>query len=382
LSPPGNPHLAVRRDVNYVVLGAGGFVGGALVERLRRGQAPVVPVIHRIGPGAAFLARFELRQQVADICDTAALTRIFNGADAVFHCVTGDRTSIVQGLSNSLEAARSAGVRRFVYVSSAAVHGFQPKSSVTEDSPLDPPSWSDYAKSKSAAEKIIGNWRGGPETVVLRPFIIYGPRSKYWSEAPAREIVAGTAYLVDQGRGHLNDIYIEHLLDAMLLAAHHPDAANRVYVLQDGFGLTWQDYYRALCNLLGANFDSLPVFALADLIRDSTKLRRVTRWAREAPHVLGSAVWNEPLKSWLKRAPGFESVRRLGPRAPAIGLANGAEGRAPHVVPQLEVGLLQTFPQPINDAKIRSELGFASRFTFAETLEGVRRWYRFMGLAR
>ncbi|MFZ0035842.1 MAG: NAD(P)-dependent oxidoreductase [Candidatus Acidiferrales bacterium] len=376
-----NPHLAVRRDVKYVVLGAAGFVGGALIERLRRHGAQVVPVIHRIGPGAAFLARFEMPQQVADVRNPASLQPIFKDAGTVFHCVTGDRASVVEGLSNSLEAARSAGVRRFVYLSSAVVHGFHPKSPIVEDSPFSPRSASDYAENKVAAEKIIANWRGAPETVVLRPSIIYGPRSKYWSEAPAREIVAGTAYLVDQGAGHMNDIYIEHLLDAMLLAANHPKAANRVYVLQDGFGLTWRDYYRSLCDLLGASFDLIPRFALADIIHDSGKLRRITRWAKATPSVFSLTVRHDPLKSWLKQAPGFESVRRFGLGAPVNGGAKGITGNAPTVAPQLEVGLLHTFPQPIDDARIRGELEFLPRFTFAETLEALRRWYRFVGLA-
>jgi nucleoside-diphosphate-sugar epimerase len=377
-----NPHLIVRRDVKHVVLGAGGFVGGALVERLRREHAQVVPVIHRVGPGAAFLARFELQLRIADIRNTAALQDIFKGADTVFHCVTGDRASTLQGLSNSLEAAQRAGVRRFVYLSSLVVHGFSPKTPVVESSPFNPPSYSDYAKNKAAAEKIIGNWRGGPETVVLRPSIIYGPRSKYWSESPAREIVAGTAYLVEQGRGHMNDIHIAHLLDAMLLAAYHPNAANQVYVLQDGFGLTWRDYYRSLCDLLGKNLDSLRVFSLQDVESDSSKLRQFSRWAKDTPRVMRSAVWHDPLKSWLKRAPGFESLRRLAPRVSVNQAANGAKGHASSVKPRLDVALLHTYPQPVDDAKIRAELGFAPRFTFAETLDGLRSWYRFIGLVR
>ena len=219
-----------NRGAKYVVLGAGGFVGGAMVERLNGQGSRVVPVIHRIGPGSAFLARFGLQQRIADLGDPAALKRVFEGADAVFHCVTGDRAATVQGLTNSLTAAQATGIRRFVYLSSAVVHGFRPASPLVETSPIQPADGSDYAKNKADAEKVIANWRGSPETVVLRPSIIYGPRSKYWSEYPARQIVSGMAYLVDEGRGCMNDIHIDHLLDAMLLAAHHPKAANQIYV--------------------------------------------------------------------------------------------------------------------------------------------------------
>jgi len=376
-------YAAARTDAKYVVLGAGGFVGGAMVERLVRQGSQVAPIIHGIGPGSAFLARFGLPQRIADLGDPATLKNVFEGADAVFHCVTGDRTATVQGLTNALVAAQSAGVRRFVYLSSAVVHGFRPKSVLVESSPLEPDPGSDYAKNKAAAEKIIGDWRGVPETVVLRPSIIYGPRSKYWSEAPARQIVSGTAYLVDQGRGHMNDIHIEHLLDAMLLSAHHSQAANQVYLLQDGFGLTWHDYYASLCELLGANVNALPNFSWDEVLRSSSKLRQYVQWAKDTPLVLRSALWHDPLKAWLKRAPGFESVRRRITSGNSAAPGNrGSNGHSPKIVPELEIALLHTFPQPVADSKIRHELGFAPRLSFAETLDGLRRWYRFMGLVR
>lgn len=372
--------IEAKADAKYVVLGAGGFVGGAMVERLVRQRSHVAPIIHRVGPGCAFLGRFGLQQRIADLGNSAALKDVFEGADTVFHCVTGDRSTTVQGLANALAAAQSAGVRRFVYLSSAVVHGFRPKSALVEDSPIEPASWSDYAKNKAAAEKVIGNWRSAPEAVVLRPSIIYGPRSKYWSEYPARQIVSRAAYLVDQGHGHMNDIHIEHLLDAMLLTAHHPQAANQVYVLQDGFGLTWHDYYGSLCELLGTNVNALANFSWDEVRRSSSKLRQYVQWVKDTPGVLHSALWHDPLKAWLKRAPGFESVRqRVASGAPGN---RGSNGNSPKIVPELNIALLHTFPQPVSDSKIRHELGFAPRLSFNDTLDGLRRWYRFMGLVR
>jgi nucleoside-diphosphate-sugar epimerase len=379
-----------NREAKCVVLGASGFVGGALVERLRREGAQVLPVIHRIGPGAAFLARFELQQKVADVRDARGLEEVFQGADVVFHCVTGDRATIVDGLAKSLEAAKRAGVRRFVYLSSAIVYGFQPKAPITETSAFDPPgstsASSEYAKNKAAADKIISRWHGGPETVVLRPSIIFGPRSKSWSEGPAREIVAGTAYLVDQGRGQMNDIHIEHLLDAMLLAAEHPAAANKVYVLQDGFGLTWGDYYRSLCEILGKDFGRLREFSFREILRETSGLHQFGKWAKEAPVVLSAAIRNEPLKPWIKRAPGFEAVRRMAPMRANLNATNGVGVNGASVAnastPSVDMAWLQTFPQTIDDRKIRSELGFSARLSYGEVMDGLRRWFRFVGLVR
>jgi 2-alkyl-3-oxoalkanoate reductase len=374
-----NPYAAPRRDVKYAVLGAGGFVGEALVERLYHSGAQVTPLIRRIGAGGALLARFALPQRLANVLERESLKAAFTGMDIVFHCVTGDRAAILQGLENSLATAQAAGVRRFVYLSSAVVYGFRPKGAVDEGSRFDPPSWSEYAKNKAAAEKIIGQWRGGPETVVLRPSIIYGPRSKDWSETPARQIAAGAAYLVEQGRGHMNEIHIAHLLDAMLLAAHHPAAANQAYVLQDGFGRRWQDYYRALCGLLGVEFSTIAAFSRQDVTRNSSKVARSLQWAKDAPGALRSAVWHDPLKSWLKRAPGFESLRRFVSSRPASS-TNG--GNRPAITPDLGIALLHMYPQPLSDARIRRELAFGPRLSPTQTMASLEPWYRFMGLVR
>lgn len=382
MSTTDNPYVAPRPDIRYAVLGAGGFVGAALVERLHRAGAQVLPLIRRIGPGSALLARFGLPQKLADALDVESLKAAFAGRDVVFHCVAGDRAATIRGLENSLGAAQAAGVRRFVYLSSAVVYGLEPKAALDENSSFDPPARSDYARNKADAEKIIGNWRGGPETVVLRPSIVYGPRGKDWSETPARQIASGTGYLVDQGRGHMNEIHIAHLLDAMLLTAHHPAAANQVYVVQDGFGLTWQDYYRALCDLLGVEFNTLAAFSLKDVMHNSSQLVRYGRWANDAPSVLRSVVWHEPVKTWLKQAPGFESFRRFRPLRPA-GMATNGNGRClQKIIPELSVAQLHTYPQPLVDTRIRTELKFTPRLSLTETLEGLGRWYRFMGLVR
>ncbi len=377
---PDNSYTIPRADLKYAVLGAGGFVGTALVARLFRAGAPVAPVIRRMSTGSALLARFAVTQRVADVMDQTSLQTAFAGMDIVFHCVTGDRHAIVQGLKNSLAAAQAAGVRRFVYLSSAVVHGFHPSSAIDELSPFAPPPWSEYAKNKAEAEEVIGKWGGAPETVVLRPSIIYGPRSKDWSETPARQIASGTAYLVDQGCGRMNEVHITHLLDAMLLAAHHPAAKNQIYVLQDGFGRTWQDYYRSLCALLGVEFSTLAAFSSQEIARNSSTWARYWRWVRDTPAVLRGAVWQDPLKAWLKRAPGFEALRGAMPqrrKAP-----NEARLPGNPIAPDRSIALLHAYPQPLVDAKIRAQLGFSARLSREETIESLRPWYRFMGLAR
>jgi hypothetical protein len=147
--------------------------------------------------------------------------------------------------------------------------------------------------------------------------------------------------------------------------------------------LTWHDYYGSLCELLGADINALANFSLDEVRVNSSKTRQYGRWAKDTPRVLRSALWHDPLKAWLKRAPGFEFVRgRMASENPAAMGNRDSSGRAAQIIPELDFALLHTFPQPIVDSKIRNELGFAPRLSFRETLNGLRRWYRFMGLMR
>jgi len=56
--------------------------------------------------------------------------------------------------------------------------------------------------------------------------------------------------------------------------------------------------------------------------------------------------------------------------------------QSPAITPDMGIALLHAYPQPIVDTKIRKQLGFTPRLSLDQTLEGLRRWYRFMGLAR
>ena len=276
---------------------------------------------------------------------------------------------MVQGLENSLSAAREVGVRRFVYISSAVVHGFRPTAAVDETSRLIPQSWSEYAKNKVSAERVIAQWSGGPETVVLRPSIIYGPRSKDWSEAPARQIACGTAYLVDQGRGHMNQIHISHLLDAMMLVAHHPAAANQIYVVQDGFGLTWQDYYRSLCELLGVEFSTLAAFTWQDVMRTSSKF--VATGSGQKTHQMCCAQRCGKIRS--RRGSNVHPARNRSAASEADAqvqtFPDGDTRCLPPIAPELSIALLHTYPQPLVDAKIRNELGFTPHLLLPKFLK-------------
>ncbi|MFQ5844633.1 MAG: NAD-dependent epimerase/dehydratase family protein, partial [Planctomycetota bacterium] len=193
-----------------------------------------------------------------DLSDRAALARSAAGAAVVFHVAARasdwgpydafDRSNVA-GTANVWTAAREAGVRRFVHVSSAAVHGFSGYRGRVESDPT-PPSPFPYVETKRRAERLVLG-ETGPEVVVLRPGNVYGPRDRVTSVHLLAALRSGWMGLLDGGRHLTCPTYIENLVDAMLLAATSPRAAGRVYLVTDGLEVTWREWMAELAAALG-----------------------------------------------------------------------------------------------------------------------------------
>jgi nucleoside-diphosphate-sugar epimerase len=128
----------------------------------------------------------------ADIRDRDALERAFAGADVVIHlafALYGVRMSLAElsdvnvgGTANAFEAARRAGVKRFVHASSAATYGVGelPERPIREDAPIRADARHFYAEHKTRAEQVLQEAAaapGAPELVMLRPVGIAGPHA-------------------------------------------------------------------------------------------------------------------------------------------------------------------------------------------------------------
>src|SRR5438093_899750 len=106
-------------SLKLAILGANGFIGSRAVELFHlSGLAEVRPIVRSFN-SLARLSRFDLDCRIADACDEAALRAAFEGCDAVLHSVAGDAATILGSLTPVYRAAQQAGVKRFIYLSSA-----------------------------------------------------------------------------------------------------------------------------------------------------------------------------------------------------------------------------------------------------------------------
>jgi UDP-glucose 4-epimerase len=187
-----------------VVTGAGGLLGEPTVRRLLTSGWDVVAHIGPPGTPGEYLP-VDVPTAHAEITDLPAVTRLLTDAAAVVHFAGPPSVAQsfaapaefarvhTQGTATLLQACRTVGVQRLVYISSAEVYGQPSSNPVSEDAPLQP--LSPYGAVKVGAELLIRALAAetGLDCVILRPFSVYGPRS------PATSVVGRLARaLADQ----------------------------------------------------------------------------------------------------------------------------------------------------------------------------------------
>jgi len=179
----------------WLVTGAAGFIGSNLVECLLKANQDVVGLdnfstgyqgnVDEASEGSGF---GRLRMVTADIRDRAACQAVVDGVDIVLHQAAlgsvprsladplTSHDANVTGFLNMLEAARQAGVSRFVYAASSSTYGDEPTLPKIEErigNPLSP-----YAATKLANEVYAGVYGRsyGFNATGLRYFNVFGPR--------------------------------------------------------------------------------------------------------------------------------------------------------------------------------------------------------------
>ncbi len=166
-----------------VVTGANGLVGARTCAALVGLGATVRAVVRRPGTAPQRLGGAG-GEHVGDFGDPAFAAHVVAGADAVVttvHPMGSDRDTQhrvgVEGTTVLARAARDAGVRRLVHVSTAAVYDRSPGTGdVDEASPLVGDDADDYAVTKRDADRALDEIAGGGLTVVLlRPPAVLGP---------------------------------------------------------------------------------------------------------------------------------------------------------------------------------------------------------------
>lgn len=224
------------------VTGASGFVGGAATKALGL-SGHVVRAMSRTAASDPVIAE---RGGTPVRCDLENVTAAHIGdAEAIVHCAAfveqwGPRDAWkrfnVDGTARMLAAAREAGAKRFIHISTESVlwRG-QHLRGVDETYPLAPNSPYPYAATKAQAEVLVRRANApGFETIILRPRFIWGPGDTTLLPTIERVAQSGQWVWVDGGKAETSTTHIDNLVHAIELALTKGDGGEAYFILDDG----------------------------------------------------------------------------------------------------------------------------------------------------
>lgn len=336
-----------------LIIGGTGFVGSRLAERLVLEEGVKVRVLVRNWTKAVWISRMAVELLQGNLLDLDSILKAIQGCDVVFHCASGlspDGSYMktdIDGIHNVLDACSKHGIKRLVYLSSVAVHGPNPPQSADETSPY-VIQGRDYSDSKVRTEQFLMEYYREKQMpiVILRPTFIWGPRGNNFTRRPLLDMKRGTFVFIDNGAGSCNAVYIDNLVDAMLLAGIKDEAVGEAFLVTDGLSITWADFFKYYADLLGIkhfpsisskSYSSRFLCRKVDMLRDLLERLKgnpaplwrkvVRRSARELLTVLEKrycSYWD--LEKFARKGKiNINKARKLLGYHPRYGLKDGME---------------------------------------------------------
>ena len=371
--------------MKVAVVGASGFIGATVVERLlARNSAVVLPLIHSSG-NAWRLARRGLDLKPVSLLDRPALKEALRGCTHVVNCSRGGNDVMIAGLRNLLAESKSLGVRRFVHLSSVAVYGDPPPpESASEDAPTRPKKGS-YGAIKLVQDEMVAKAANeGLPAIVLCPPNISGPHS-YFLTGLLGTLRERRFALADSGEAPCVLVDVVNLAHAIELALEGGIADGRRLFVTDDEPVSWRNVVDALLPLVGSGIEvpSMPREELEQRWRKANDKPK-SSVMRSLTHLLSGEV-----RQALRRDPLWEQVDTFA-RGLATKLGSAAEERIrlavagplsvaqvtgePAINVQLSGQQLRGVRHSCDRAK--QEIGYRPLYSFSQSMQAFGIWHR------
>jgi UDP-glucose 4-epimerase len=313
--------------VKTLVTGGAGFIGSHLVERLLKDGHDVI-VLDNLSTGRAqnlssFAQNARLTFRTVDIIDHEAIKNSFQGIDWVFHLaaladiVPSMNSPLeyhganVDGTASVVEAARQAGVKRFVYTASSSCYGLPDVFPTPETAQMRPQY--PYALTKLLGEQIAMHWCSVYDlpVVSLRLFNVYGPRSRtsgtygaVFGVFLAQKLAQKPFTIVGDGEQTRDFTFVGDVVEAFLAAAGSSISGE---IFNVGSGNTYK--VNRLAELLGPNevvYIPKRPGEPACTFADTGKIRRVLNWKPLVSFERGVEIILENIDYW-REAPVWDA---------------------------------------------------------------------------
>ena len=378
-----------------LITGSTGFIGGHLARRLVKFKKsrirglvknPLIPTVRIDG--------LPVEKVFGDMTSIEAMRGAVRGCDIVVHCAVGEPHENPLGTSNIIRAALEHGVKKFIHISSTAVFGYSPSIDKAKDGILDYKfSKNDYltaySHSKIECEKTAFAYYDSSKLplVVLRLSNVFGPCSTCWTTRPINMIKQGCYTLVNGGLSPSNTIYVDNVVDAIILAITEDNAIGHAMTISDKKTVSWKTFFSSYVKMLPS------LHTLLDITQRDLKDERARQKLEDVKRMLSNPMKissvipyleNESkglgiLISLIKRAKATKlhtlSPESLRECANPCDIAEVTQDQSK--LPKIpEIWLEKTFTLPlqfsINEAT--DILGFKPQISFEEGMIKTEKW--------
>ncbi|GIW23047.1 MAG: 3-beta hydroxysteroid dehydrogenase [Candidatus Sericytochromatia bacterium] len=256
---------------NVLVTGANGFIGSNLCKFLNSKGYNVRALVLK-NTSLKFIEDVNLEIFYGDISDNNSIKGSCRNIDTIFHLAAiakdwGNKDIFfkvnVNGTENLLNQAVKENVKRFIFMSSIAVHKYSGYIDADENVEKNCSKNFYYGLSKSLAENIVNDFYINKkiETVIIRPGLFpFGPNDITSFLKLAHALESRKFLFVNSGKSLLSTAYIENLCYGLELAGLSNNASGNTYIISDDVKITWKELIEKFCKELSinSNFYSIP----------------------------------------------------------------------------------------------------------------------------
>lgn len=258
--------------MQILLTGASGFVGSSLIAPLLERQHSVTAAVRELKSSIDTRVKQSLVTGLSAEQDWQTLlkdqdtvihlaARVHVMSDASTDPLAEYRRVNVEGTLNLARQATTAGVKRFVFISSIKVNGESTTQGqpYTADGPMNPTD--SYGVSKKEAEQGLRALASetGLEVVIIRPVLVYGPGVQANFLNMMRWLHTGLPLPFGAVNNRRSLVALDNLVDLIMTCIDHPAAANQTFLASDGEDLSTTMLLRRLANALGKPARLLPV---------------------------------------------------------------------------------------------------------------------------
>jgi len=254
---------ASRNPPFVLVTGGTGFLGFRIVQALiDKGYR--VRALARKTSKTEHLKKLSVEICYGDMTDQATLEPAFVDIDFVVHTAADTRgdtieslNATINGTQNIVSLSKKYKIDKLIYISSCSVYGvseFRKGQAVEENAPLErhPEKRGFYSEAKLKAEKLVldSATQENIPFVCLRPGTIFGERGEIFTPMMGFSLGTELFIIIDNRNFVLPLVYIDNLVDAIILAVGSSNSTGKTYNVIDSDRITKREYVDALLRKL------------------------------------------------------------------------------------------------------------------------------------